>query len=178
MVLNSDHIILQAFQYFVLRKYKDKDSCYRVFIPCEFLNNGFLDSSEYFIPNFLHSFSQIILEMPFIFHILFFLTIILYVCCSLVTKLSLTLCDPMDCSLPGSYVHGILQTRILEWVAIPFFGGSFQSKDWNWVSCIGRQILCSLSHQGSPQFCLKIISFLNILLLVFLILTVSCFIFQ
>ena len=31
----------------------------------------------------------------------------------------LTLCDPMDCSLPGSYVHGILQARILEWVAFP-----------------------------------------------------------
>ena len=30
------------------------------------------------------------------------------------------LCDPMDCSLPGSSVHGILQARILEWVAIPF----------------------------------------------------------
>ena len=32
----------------------------------------------------------------------------------------LTLCDPMDCSLPGPSVHGILQARILEWVAIPF----------------------------------------------------------
>ena len=31
-----------------------------------------------------------------------------------------TLCDPMDCSLPGSSLHGILQVRILEWVAIPF----------------------------------------------------------
>ena len=32
----------------------------------------------------------------------------------------LTLCDPMDCSQPGSSVHGISQARILEWVAIPF----------------------------------------------------------
>ena len=31
-----------------------------------------------------------------------------------------TLCDPMDCSLPGSSVHGILQARIMEWVAISF----------------------------------------------------------
>ena len=38
----------------------------------------------------------------------------------LVTKLCLTLCDPMDCSLPDSSVHGILQARILEWVAISF----------------------------------------------------------
>ena len=36
-----------------------------------------------------------------------------------------TLFDPMDCSLPGSSVHGILQARILEWVAIPFFRGSY-----------------------------------------------------
>ena len=34
------------------------------------------------------------------------------------------LCDPMDCSPPASSVHGISQARILEWVAIPFFGGS------------------------------------------------------
>ena len=38
----------------------------------------------------------------------------------LVTQSCLTLCDPMDCSPPGSSVHGILQARILEWVAIPF----------------------------------------------------------
>ena len=38
----------------------------------------------------------------------------------LVTKLCLTLCDPMDCSLPCSSVHGISQARILEWVAISF----------------------------------------------------------
>ena len=38
------------------------------------------------------------------------------------------LCDPMDCSWPGSSVHGILQARILEWVAIPFFGGSSQPR--------------------------------------------------
>ena len=41
----------------------------------------------------------------------------------LVTQLCLTLCDPMDCSLPGSSVHGLLQARILEWVAISFSKG-------------------------------------------------------
>ena len=40
--------------------------------------------------------------------------------CCLVAKLCLTLCDPRDCSLPGSSVHGISQARILEWVAISF----------------------------------------------------------
>ena len=48
--------------------------------------------------------------------------------CSLL-QACLTLCDPMDCSPPGSSVHGILQARILEWVAIPHSRGSFQSRD-------------------------------------------------
>ena len=43
----------------------------------------------------------------------------------LFAQLCLTLCDPMDCSPPGSSVHGILQARILEWVAITFSRGSF-----------------------------------------------------
>ena len=42
----------------------------------------------------------------------------------------------MDCSLPGSSVHGILQPRILEWVAIPFSKGFSWPRDWTWVSCI------------------------------------------
>ena len=41
-------------------------------------------------------------------------------CCCLVAKLCLTLCDPMDCSLPGSSVHGIFQARIVERVAISY----------------------------------------------------------
>ena len=46
-----------------------------------------------------------------------------------VSQLCPTLCDPMDCSLLGSPVHGILQDRILEWVAIPFSRGSSQPRD-------------------------------------------------
>ena len=49
----------------------------------------------------------------------------------------------MDCSPPGSSVHGILQARILEWVAIPFSRGSSQPRSW--------RILYHLSHQGSPR---------------------------
>ena len=45
-------------------------------------------------------------------------------------------CDPMDCSLPGSSVHGILQARILEWVAISFSRGSSQPWNRTHVSCI------------------------------------------
>ena len=45
-------------------------------------------------------------------------------------------CNPMDCSLPGSSVHGVSQARILEWVAISFSKGSFWPRDQTWVSCI------------------------------------------
>ena len=44
--------------------------------------------------------------------------------------------NPMDCSPPGSSVHGILQARILEWVAIPFSRGSSLLRDQTWVSFI------------------------------------------
>ena len=47
-----------------------------------------------------------------------------------------TLCDPTDCSLPGSSVHGIFQASILEWVAISFSRRSSQLRDWTQVSCI------------------------------------------
>ena len=46
------------------------------------------------------------------------------------------LCDPMDCSPPGSSVHGILQARILEWVAISFSRGSSRPRDQTQVSHI------------------------------------------
>ena len=52
----------------------------------------------------------------------------------LVTQSCPTLCDPMDCSPPGSSVRGILQARILEWVAISFSRGSPQPRDRTWVS--------------------------------------------
>ena len=54
----------------------------------------------------------------------------------LVTQTCPTLCNPMDCSLPGSSVHGILQARIVEWVAISFSRGSCQPRDQTLVSCI------------------------------------------
>ena len=47
-----------------------------------------------------------------------------------------TLCDPMDSSLPGSSVHGILQARILQWVSMSSSRGSFLSRDQTHVSCI------------------------------------------
>ena len=52
-----------------------------------------------------------------------------------------TLCDPIDGSPPGSAVLGILQARILEWVAMPSFKESSQPRDQIRVSCIARWIL-------------------------------------
>ena len=53
-----------------------------------------------------------------------------------VPQLCLTLCDPMDGSLPGSVVHGIFLARVLEWAAISFSRGSPQPRDRTQVSCI------------------------------------------
>ena len=64
------------------------------------------------------------------------------------------LCDSKNCSCPGSYVHGILQTRILELVAILFSRGSSQPRDLTRISAVsctaGVKSLYCLSHQGRP----------------------------
>ena len=55
-----------------------------------------------------------------------------------------TLCNPVDCSPPGFSLHGILQARILEWVAMPSSRGSSQPRDRtrvSYISCIGRRVL-------------------------------------
>ena len=64
----------------------------------------------------------------------------------------LTLCDGTDCSLPGSSVHGILQVRILEWVAMSSFRGSSQPRrdliHVSFISCIVRDVLYLEFHLG------------------------------
>ena len=60
---------------------------------------------------------------------------------SLVAQFRSTLCDPMECSPPGSSVHGILQASVLERVAISSSRGSSWLRDQNCASCIGRQVL-------------------------------------
>ena len=81
-------------------------------------------------------------------------------CCSLlclqacsVAPLCSTLCDPVDCSPPGSSVHGISQARIPEWVAIPFSRGSSRPRDPTHVSCVscivGRFV--TAEPLGKPQ---------------------------
>ena len=66
--------------------------------------------------------------------------------CMLVAQLCSTLCDPMDYSSPGSSVHGILQARILEWVAMPFSRGSIQPRDGTQVSHIAGRFFIILYH--------------------------------
>ena len=64
-----------------------------------------------------------------------------------------TLRDPMDHSLPGSSVHGILQGRILEWVTMPSSGESSWPRDWahvSYVSSMNRQVLYHYCYLGSP----------------------------
>ena len=59
-----------------------------------------------------------------------------------------TLCDPMDCSPPGSSVCGILQARRLEWVAIPFY--SRCSRNWTWVSGIAGRYFTVWATKEAP----------------------------
>ena len=73
-------------------------------------------------------------------------------CCCSVAKLCPTLCNPMDCSPPGSSVHGIFQARTLEWLAISSSRGSSQPRGLtqvSFISCIDSQILLPLSHMGN-----------------------------
>ena len=69
-----------------------------------------------------------------------------------VTQSCPTLCDPMNCSLPCSSIRGILQTRILEWVAISFSRRSSQPRDWSWVSHIaGRCFTIWATREAHSQ---------------------------
>ena len=60
--------------------------------------------------------------------------------------------DPIDCSLPGSSVYGILKARILEWVTIPSSKGSSQPRDWNQVSCIADRVFTIWATREACEF--------------------------
>ena len=70
--------------------------------------------------------------------------------CMLVTQLCPTVCDPMDYSLPGSSVYGILQARILEWIAILFSRGSSRPRDWTQVSFIASRFFTIRVTREAP----------------------------
>ena len=71
-------------------------------------------------------------------------------CCRSVAKLCPTLCNPMDCSPPGSSVHGISQARTLEWVAISSSSRSSRPRDGICISCMGRSVL---NHLPTWEVC-------------------------
>ena len=71
--------------------------------------------------------------------LLFILSVLAYVHAKSL-QLCTGLCDPMDCSPPGSSVHGILQARLLEWVAMPSSRGCSPPRDQTHISCIDRWV--------------------------------------
>ena len=70
---------------------------------------------------------------------------------AIVTQSCPTLYDPVDCSPPGSSVHGILQARVLEWVATSFSRGSSQPRDQTQVSCIAGGFFTAEPPEKPPQ---------------------------
>ena len=78
----------------------------------------------------------------------------MYPCmCAKLLQSRLTLCNPVECSSPGSSVYGILLARTLEWVAMPSSGRSSWPRDWTCISfgcCMGRWVLYHCCHLGSP----------------------------
>ena len=69
---------------------------------------------------------------------------------ALVSQLCLPVCDPMDCSLPGSSVHGILQAGILKWVAVPFSRGPSWPRDRTQLSCIAGRFFTIWATREAP----------------------------
>ena len=81
--------------------------------------------------------------------------IIFYTCACSIVQLCLTLCDPMDCHPPGSSVHGILQARILGWIAMSSSRGSSQPRDQtfvSFVSCIAGRFFFIIEPSDKPFY--------------------------
>ena len=117
-------------------------------VRCTFLSfraAAFLDRDEFTLGEFIQLF-------------LWFVSCsICRLCVCSVAQSRLTLFEPMNCIPSGSSVYGILQARILEWVAVPSCRGFSQPRDRTHisrVSCIGRRVLYHQCHLGSPIFTL------------------------
>ena len=79
--------------------------------------------------------------------------------CVLVAQLCLILCYPMDCSPTDFSVHGILQARILEWIAILFSRGTSQPRDWTLVSCLTGRFFTIWATGMSISGALQLVNF-------------------
>ena len=76
-----------------------------------------------------------------------------------VAQLGPTLCDPMDCSLPGFSIHGIFQARVPEWVAISFSRGSSRPRDQTQVSrIVGRRFTLLATREAQGVLAAQLIS--------------------
>ena len=75
--------------------------------------------------------------------------LICFCCCYLVDKSCPVLCNPLNCSQTDSSVHGISQARILEWIAVSYFGGSPQPRDGTWVSCLAGRFFNTVTPVGT-----------------------------
>ena len=148
MVSGLKFSILIHFYYIFIHNVKVCSNCILLHVVVQFSQHEFLKrlfSPLYMLNSFL--IDQVIINVWSYLGSLFH-CIDLYVCfcisvCS-VGQLCPTLCDPMDCSPPGSSVWLIILARTLEWVAISFSRESSQPRDWTHFSCgssIGRQIL-------------------------------------
>ena len=91
----------------------------------------------------------------------------LALCCCLVTKSCLTLLDPVDCSPPGSSVHGISQARMLEWITVSFSKGSSRARDQTHVFCLAGGFFTTEPPE-KPTLALQRIYFIRILTTVML----------
>ena len=108
---------------------------FQLFPQCNFFPSSLCTYVYYMYMYIIHTY----MYMYIYIHVYVYTHTYMYIMHSikvLVAQSCLTLCDLMDYSPPGSAVHGILQPRVLEWVAISFSWGSSQPRDWTQVSCI------------------------------------------
>ena len=106
-----------------------------IFIVFKYLKHFY----SFFLVAYNRSSNLILIYFPFIYK---------YICVKSLQS-CLTFCNPMNCSFPGSSVHGILQIRILEWVAIVFSRGSSQPRDQISISCIAGRFF-TIEPKGKP----------------------------
>ena len=111
-------------------------------IPLPFLKPAWTSGSSQFTycwglawRNFKHYFSSMWDECNCVVVWAFFGIAFLWDVCMLIAQLCLNLCNPMEYSPPGSSVHGIVQARIPQWVAISFSRGASRPRDQTHVSC-------------------------------------------
>ena len=107
----------------------------------------YYENNNFLLPSVLHM-PGTSLNCYHVFH-----TSLLWTAClvMLVSQSCLTLCDPMDCSPPGSSVHGIIQARILQWVAMPFSRRSSEPRDWTPVSSIAGRFFTVLATREAQD---------------------------